>query len=43
MAVIAVAAIAFTVAERLWPYNEGQPLIRTGFFTDMVWHNFIQT
>ena len=41
-AIVGAAAI-FMVAERLFPYNRGQKLLRTGFWLDMLWYNFFQS
>jgi sterol desaturase/sphingolipid hydroxylase (fatty acid hydroxylase superfamily) len=40
---IAAAAIAFMVLERLVPYNRGQPFLRQGFWTDFVFYTFVQS
>lgn len=40
---IVVGALIIIALERLFPYNDGHPLFRNGFFTDLVMYNFIQT
>jgi len=42
-AAIALAAIAFMIAERRLPYNTGQPLLREGFWTDFIFYAFVQS
>jgi sterol desaturase/sphingolipid hydroxylase (fatty acid hydroxylase superfamily) len=37
------AAVFFMIAERLWPYNRGQKVLRTGFWLDFLWYNFFQS
>lgn len=43
LAAIAGASLLFLVAERWRPYNAGQKVFRTGFFTDLIWYNFAQS
>jgi len=37
------AALLFLVLERVFPYNRGQGLFRTGFWTDLVFYCFVQS
>jgi sterol desaturase/sphingolipid hydroxylase (fatty acid hydroxylase superfamily) len=37
------AAVLFVRLERRFPYNEGQPLFRTGFWNDLVWYGVVQS
>jgi len=41
--VIAASAVAFAGLERLFPYDRGQPLLREGFWTDLLWYTVIQS
>jgi sterol desaturase/sphingolipid hydroxylase (fatty acid hydroxylase superfamily) len=40
---IAASAALLVLLERLFPYNRGQRLLRTGFFTDFLFYNFFQS
>jgi sterol desaturase/sphingolipid hydroxylase (fatty acid hydroxylase superfamily) len=40
---IVLAAIAFVIMERLFPYTRGQKFLREGFLNDFVFYNFVQT
>lgn len=40
---IVSGAIFFMIIERLFPYNKGQKLLRTGFWLDMLWYNLLQS
>ncbi|MFI5180652.1 MAG: sterol desaturase family protein [Thermoanaerobaculia bacterium] len=37
------AAVLLALLERRYPYNAGQPFFRTGFVTDFVWYNAVQS
>ncbi|HTY60113.1 MAG TPA: sterol desaturase family protein [Bacteroidota bacterium] len=41
--VIIAAAGLFILLERLVPYDRGQPVLRDGFWTDLVWYTIIQS
>ncbi len=41
--VIAAATLSLVLLERVRPYNRGQRIFRTGFWTDFVWYNFVQS
>jgi sterol desaturase/sphingolipid hydroxylase (fatty acid hydroxylase superfamily) len=40
---IVLSALFFMVAEKVWPYNAGQKLLRKDFWSDMFAYNFIQS
>ncbi|MBK8164508.1 MAG: sterol desaturase family protein [bacterium] len=42
-AVIVVAALGFIAAERRWPYDRGQGLLRQGFWNDLLLYTFLQS
>lgn len=41
--IVAGAAIACIALERVRPYNRGQPLVREGFWTDLVFYTIVQS
>ncbi len=41
--IIVLAAIAFMILERFFPYNRGQKLFREGFWVDMIWYSIFQS
>jgi sterol desaturase/sphingolipid hydroxylase (fatty acid hydroxylase superfamily) len=41
--VITACALVFIGLERAFPYDKGQPVLREGFWTDMVWYTIIQS
>ena len=43
MALIAGAAIAFVLLERIFPYNRGQQVLREGFFDDLALYTIAQS
>lgn len=42
VAVVAAGALLFLL-ERRWPYNDGQPALRTGFWTDILLYGVAQS
>lgn len=42
-AAIALAAVLLAYLEKRFPYNHGQKLFREGFFSDLVFYNFVQS
>ncbi len=43
IAIIAGAAVMFIIAERLFPYNDGQRIFREGFFDDFALYTVAQS
>ncbi len=43
MILIISAAVLFVLLERIFPYNEGQKIIREGFFNDLALYTIAQS
>jgi sterol desaturase/sphingolipid hydroxylase (fatty acid hydroxylase superfamily) len=41
--VIVLSALGFVLLERRYPYDRGQPLLRPGFFTDLIGYGLVQS
>ena len=41
--VIAAFALLFILLERFFPYDRNQPVLREGFWTDLIWYTIIQS
>ena len=42
LAVLVVASFVLILFERRFPYDQGQKLIREGFWTDFIWYTLVQ-
>jgi len=40
---IVFGVISFTILERFFPYTQGLPVFRKGYWIDLVWYTFIQS
>ena len=41
--VVIAAALLFILLERIFPYDEGQPFLREGFFSDLIFYALLQS
>lgn len=41
--VIAAFALLFILLERIFPYDRNQPVLREGFWTDLIWYTIVQS